>query len=159
MPNQFDNFLKVFKALDEHNVDYILIGGVAVILHGMERLTRDIDILVKMDIRNIDSLKLALSSIFNDPSINEITYDDLEQYPVIRYCSEEGFCIDIIARLGEVASFNDVEYEMMNYEGVSLKISTPEALYKLKKNTVRPRDIADAAFLKAYLESVKQDNK
>ncbi|MCD4797075.1 MAG: nucleotidyltransferase [Candidatus Cloacimonetes bacterium] len=44
MIDQFTEFIKVLKAFDEQNVEYILIGGVAVILLGMERLTRDIDI-------------------------------------------------------------------------------------------------------------------
>ena len=48
MADQFKEFLEVFKALGQQKVDYVLIGGVAVILHGMERLTRDIDIIVKM---------------------------------------------------------------------------------------------------------------
>ena len=47
MVDQFKEFLQVFKALGLQKVDYVLIGGVAVILHGMERLTRDMDIIVK----------------------------------------------------------------------------------------------------------------
>ncbi len=44
MKVQFAGFLAVFEALDRQEVEYILIGEVAVILHGLERLTRDIDI-------------------------------------------------------------------------------------------------------------------
>jgi hypothetical protein len=44
MQDQFDEFIKVLKAFEEHEVDYVLIGGVAVILHGMQRLTLDIDV-------------------------------------------------------------------------------------------------------------------
>ena len=47
MDNQFDNFINVLKAFDEFQVEYILIGGVALVLHGMERLTRDVDIFVR----------------------------------------------------------------------------------------------------------------
>ena len=47
MADQFSDFIAVLEALDKHEVDYILIGDVAIILHGMERLTRDIDIFVK----------------------------------------------------------------------------------------------------------------
>lgn len=49
MAEQFTHLLEVFKALENQNVDYILIGGVAVIFYGMERLTRDIDIFIKMN--------------------------------------------------------------------------------------------------------------
>jgi hypothetical protein len=34
MNNQLKNFLRVLDALDKQKVKYILVGGVAVILHG-----------------------------------------------------------------------------------------------------------------------------
>lgn len=36
MVDQFKQFIDVFKALGQQKVDYVLIGGVAVILHGMD---------------------------------------------------------------------------------------------------------------------------
>ncbi len=110
MTNQFKEFILVLKALDDYNVDYVLIGGVAVILHGMERLTRDIDLLIKMVPINIDNLKMALNSVFNDTCIGEITLNELQKYPVIRYWTTNGFYIDIMTQLGEAVSFEDVEY-------------------------------------------------
>ena len=79
MADQFRDFIAVLNAFDRHKVDYILIGGVAVILHGMERLTRDVDIFVKMDAENIDTLRKALHSIFDDTSIEEITLRGIEE--------------------------------------------------------------------------------
>ena len=43
MANQFQDFLRVLKAFNAFELEYVLIGGVALILHGMERLTRDMD--------------------------------------------------------------------------------------------------------------------
>ena len=63
MADQFGDFMAVLDAFDEHEVDYILIGGVAIILHSMERLTRGVDIFVKMEPENIDKLRKALHSI------------------------------------------------------------------------------------------------
>lgn len=36
--------LRVFAALEREGVGYVLIGGVAVNLHGLERATADIDV-------------------------------------------------------------------------------------------------------------------
>jgi len=141
----------VLKALDEHNVDYVLIGGVAVILHGMERLTRDIDLFIKMVSKNIENLKKALISVFNDTSIEEITLNELQNYPVIRYGTPNGFYIDIMSRLGEAVSFKDLEYEIIEYQDVKVKIATPEMLYSLKKDSLRYRDKIDAQFLKEII--------
>ena len=153
MADQFTDFIQVLDAFDTHGVDYILIGGVAVVLHGMERLTRDIDIFVKMVPENIDQLRKALHTVFDDTSIEEITLNELNKYPVIRYGTPSGFYIDIMARLGEVATFDDLEYEIIDYEGTKIKIATPETLYKLKKDTIRDKDKMDAIFLKALIKA------
>ena len=59
MIDQFEDFIKVFKAFEEEKLDYVLIGGVAVVFHGIERVTRDIDISVKMIPDNISKLRKA----------------------------------------------------------------------------------------------------
>lgn len=155
MSDQFRDFIAVLAALDKHNVDYVLIGGVAVVLHGMERLTRDVDIMVKMVPENVDKLRRALQAVFNDDSIEEITLGELQKYPVIRYGTPNGFYIDVIARIGEVAAFEDLAYEVLDYEGTKIKIATPETLYRLKKDTVRDRDKMDAAFLLELIKARK----
>ena len=161
MANQFKDFLLVLKALDDHNVDYVLIGGVAVILHGLERLTRDIDLFIKMIPKNIENIRKALTSVFNDTSIEEITLTELQDYPVIRYGTPNGFYIDIMTRLGEAVSFEDLEYEIIKYHGVKIKIATPEILYNLKKDSLRDKDKIDVQFLKEIIMDKKsnQDKK
>ena len=67
MTDQFKEFINLLKKLAEYDVDYILIGGVAVIMHGMERLTRDIDLFIRNTPSNIDKLKDALHSLYQDP--------------------------------------------------------------------------------------------
>lgn len=156
MADQLEYFLQVIKALNDYQVEYILIGGVAVIFHGMDRLTRDIDVFVKMEPHNIERLRKALHAVFDDASIEEITFDELTQYPVIRYGPPEDFYIDILTRLGEAASYEDLEYELIEYEGIPVRIATPETLYNLKKDTIREKDKADAFFLQQLIDDEKQ---
>lgn len=157
MSDQFRDFIAVLAALDKHGVDYVLIGGVAVVLHGMERLTRDVDIMVKMVPENVERLRKALHEVFDDGSIEEITLGELQKYPVIRYGTPNDFYIDVIARIGEVAAFENLDYEVLDYQGTKIKIATPETLYRLKKDTVRDRDKMDAAFL-LELMKVRKSN-
>ena len=49
-------YLDLFSALDRHHVDYVLIGGLAVSLHGVERATMDVDITVAMTPDNLAHL-------------------------------------------------------------------------------------------------------
>jgi len=155
MQDQFKNFIQVLKALNKHEVDYILIGGVAVILHGMERLTRDIDIFVKLNKKNIKKLRTALRSVFKDSSIEEITLDELKKYQVIRYGTPDDFNIDIMIRLGEDIVYENLESEIIEYENIKIKICTVKALYDLKKNTLRPKDQIDVMFLKRLIDEIE----
>ena len=110
---------------------------------------------LSIDVENIKKLKKALFRVFNDLSIEDIELSDLEKYSVVRYGTPDGFCIDLIARLGETVDYKDIETEEIIIEGVKIKTATAEALYKLKKDSVRPKDQNDALFLKRKMEYLK----
>ncbi len=158
MADQFNKFIRVLEALQQHDVEYILIGGVAVILYGSERLTRDIDIIINPMPENIDKLKKALYAVFKDHAIGEISAEELRKYSVIRYGTPDGFYIDIIERIGEIASFKQVEFEIIDYHGIKISIAKPEALYHLKKDSIRPRDQMDTFFLQQLIEYKNSGN-
>jgi len=50
---RFRNFMRIFEALERKDVEYALVGGVAVIFHGLPRATEDIDIFIRMDPINV----------------------------------------------------------------------------------------------------------
>ena len=100
---------------------------------------------------NIQRLRNALHSIFEDTSIDEITLDSLAEYPVIRNGSPDGFCIDILSRLGDVATYDDLRYRTIGVEGTRVRVATPKSLYWLK-DIVRPEDKRDTTFLKELIE-------
>jgi hypothetical protein len=153
--DHFQEFLKVLKAMEDEEVDYILIGGFAVILHGLPRFTMDMDFFMKMAEKNVQKLRKALYSVFGDSDIDEITFDELAKYPVIRYGTTNGFHIDIMAQLGEAATYEDLEYEIMEVLGQKIRVATAETLLKLKQDTIRPEDKGDALFLKELLQRKK----
>jgi len=144
----FGNFLKILRALAKEKVEYILIGGFAVILHGLARLTVDIDIFVKPEAENLDRIKKALKEVFPaDLEIDSISLQDLHDYAVVRFGTTADFCIDIMARIGEMFRYEDLQYEVRDIEGVPVRIATPETLFRMKKDTVRPEDKRDVFFL------------
>jgi len=55
--------LEVFRALNRHGVDYMVIGGVAVQAYGHVRTTQDVDILVAPDEANLENLATALKQL------------------------------------------------------------------------------------------------
>ncbi|MDQ3729720.1 MAG: nucleotidyltransferase [Actinomycetota bacterium] len=54
-PEEFDAF-ELLRRLTSAGVDFVVIGGIAVILHGSARVTRDLDIVFAPDDANIEAL-------------------------------------------------------------------------------------------------------
>lgn len=50
----------VFASLQSHNVNYVVMGGIAAILHGVPRATFDLDILIEATEDNTERLLTAL---------------------------------------------------------------------------------------------------
>ncbi len=50
----------VFRSFQKHDVKYVIIGGIASILHGVPRATFDLDILIDPTHRNAENLLKAL---------------------------------------------------------------------------------------------------
>jgi hypothetical protein len=146
----FDKFLEVLRALARERVDYVLVGAVALGVHGIVRATEDIDLFIRADDQNVERLKRALRSVWDDPDIGGITAGDLAgEFPTIRYGPPgEGFVIDLLARLGSAFAFEDLESQTVVVESVPVRVATPRTLYRMKRATIRPIDRADAAALR-----------
>ncbi len=142
--------IRILAAMQREGVEYVLVGSMGMAVHGVIRATRDIDVFVDPSPENVASLRRALDSVFHDPSIAEITSDDLGgEYPAVQYAPPEGdFWIDILARLGERFRYADVEWQAVQLDEVTIRVATPRMLYRMKRDTVRPQDKLDAAELK-----------
>ena len=147
---QFDLTRRVLAAFEREGVQYVVFGGVAVNLLGLARATEDLDVFIEPDADDVERLKSALSSVFDDPSIAEITAEDLlGDYPAVQYVPPAGaFHIDILTRLGEAFEYRDLQSLRIDFDGVAVSVTTPQTLYLMKKDTVRLKDRADAEALK-----------
>jgi hypothetical protein len=146
----FEILKRVLAALEARGVRYVIIGAVALNLHGLARSTEDLDIFVEPEAGNIERLKLALHDAIDDPDIDDITAADLlGEYPAIQYVPPAGgFHLDILTRLGDAFAFADLETERVPYEDLLVTAVTPRMLYRMKRDTVRPKDAADAAAIR-----------
>jgi len=61
-----------------------------------------------------------------------------------------------MTRLGEAASFDTVEAEIKEVEGIRVRVATPAALYRLKRTTVRPLDRQDAEALRRRFDLTEE---
>ena len=150
-----DEIIRVLRAFEEKRLEYVLIGASAMAFHGLVRATEDLDLFIRATPENIERLRQALKDAYaDDPHIDEISSADLlGEYPAIRYYPPTGdLYLDVLTRLGESAQFETVEAEVREIEGTHVRIATPAALYRMKKDTVREKDRMDAAALREHFD-------
>jgi hypothetical protein len=54
---------RIFAALDAHRVDYVVVGGIAVQVHGHVRMTNDLDLIPSPTPENLKRLAAALREL------------------------------------------------------------------------------------------------
>lgn len=142
MANIFnDDFRDFIQALNDNKVEYILVGGYAVILHGYRRVTGDMDIWVNRTTENYSKLTKAFSQ-FGLPlfDMNVQKFLDADKADVFSF-GRPPVSIDIITKLKGV-EFNDAFSQAMQFDENGLSIRFIH-LNNLKKAAGRHKDLDD----------------
>ena len=145
-----DELLRVLRSFEAEGLEYVLIGATAMGFHGLIRATEDVDLFVRATPENLTRLRRSLEAAYpTDPNIDQIRDEDLlGEYPSVRYYPPSGdLFLDLMTRLGDAASYDTVEAEIKEIEGIRVRVATPRALFHLKRDTVRPLDRQDALAL------------
>jgi predicted nucleotidyltransferase len=107
-----NNFEDVLKALNLHHVDFIIVGGYAVIFHGYGRTTGDLDIWVNP----IEGNKRKLINAFTD-----LDYDKR----LLDYLHSTDFSKPFAIKLGD----EPIQLDIFNaITGVSYEIAAPNSI-------------------------------
>ena len=127
---------------------YVVIGGMAMVLHGFNRGTEDIDLLVDKVASNISLLKKALS-ILPDNAIQDIRDSDVEKYEVVRVADEV-----VVDLMGSACGIDfksaESQIEWHELEGVKIPFASAELMLKTKQ-TLREKDEIDRLYLRRIL--------
>lgn len=149
----------IFSALNEASARYIVVGGLAVNVHGYERLTRDLDLVIGLEEHNISRALRALFAIGYQPAIpltvdefanaanrdrwqrekNMIVlklWSDLHRRTPIDVFIQEPFDFEAEDKLAE---------RMELAPGLVVPFVTCGTLLSMKRAAGRPQDLADIA--------------
>ena len=153
-------YVDLFSALARHKVDYLLIGGLAVSLHGVERATMDVDITVAMNPENLTSLieaakELKLSPVLPVPLDSLRDLELLRQWHAQRHL--EAFALrsaDLAGVTVDVLLFPPVEFTGMasranvfTVADIDIHVVSIDDMIALKQAVGRPIDITDIEHL------------
>ena len=147
---ELEDLLTVCRALNREGARYILIGGFAVILHGLVRTTKDIDLLVDASEENVRRVKRALADLPDDAAAL-VEDGDVKEYGVVRVADE--VVVDLLASACGVGYEEAVALgvDRKRIEDVDLPVASKPLLIRLKE-TVRESDASDVRFLRLQIE-------
>jgi hypothetical protein len=154
---ELEDLISLCRALNREGARYVLIGGFAVVLHGLVRTTKDIDLLVDSSQDNIRKVKRALASL-PDNAGALVADDDVAKYRVVRVADE--FVVDLMAEACGLSYDNVLAegVERHTVEGIEIPIAGKETLIKTKA-TIRDSDRSDVGFLQDQIEREKKQRK
>lgn len=139
-----DDFKDFIRAMNNNNVEYIVVGGYAVILHGYRRVTGDLDIWVNRTKENYLKLTLAFAE-FGLPvfDMTEERFLDADTVDVFSY-GRSPVSIDIITKLkGVVFHQAFAQSQIFNAEGLTIRFIHLNNLIESKKAVGRHKDLDD----------------
>ena len=146
------NFLDIIKIFEKYKVDYVIIGGIAVNIHGFTRMTGDLDLLINFSPKNKNKFVKAIKELGFYPRV-PIKIDDLfDKRKRESWIKEKGakvinfihpsipfFQIDVLLE----KDFNKYKRIRINFKGLDIWVISREDLIKMKKEAGRKIDLAD----------------
>jgi hypothetical protein len=152
MPNLFNiDFLEFLQLLDKHEVDYLLVGGYAVILHGYGRSTGDMDLWINKTTQNYNKLKL----VYQDFGAPVFSIDDFESEKFdVWSIGIEPRKIEILTKVSGLSFHEAFKNRLfLNLENFKVPYIDFEDLIKNKLTSGRFKDLADIEQLKKLKEN------
>jgi predicted nucleotidyltransferase len=151
-PATLDDLKLLLRSLNEHGVDYLLIGGYALAAHGYQRATTDIDVLVRATVESGRRVKDALM-ILPDRAAKDLEPGWFEEGENIRVA--DAFVVDIMLNaIGQTLDTLRRYAETIDLEGVAVKTVNLEGLL-LTKQSMRDKDVADRAVIERAMAMLK----
>ena len=134
------------RALNESGARWVLIGGMAVILHGGYHVTEDADLAFARVKANLDAVKAALETIQARPLRAPETGDYPLDYSILMapfmHLKSAAGNVDLINRLPGIDSFDGLyeRSELFEVQGVKIRVASIDDLIAIKSNSDRPKD-------------------
>lgn len=153
-------YLEVFDKLNKAKVRYLVVGGVALVLHGVVRLTADLDLFVDLKENNLNKLLKALKELgykprlpvnpsdFTNRSIRENWIKEKNMLVFTFIHPKDDFkVIDVF--VNEPIPFDRAysNKHTLKAQGINIKTISFKDLIALKKISAREQDLKDIEML------------
>lgn len=159
----------LIEALDQASIDYVVVGGLAVALHGYQRLTMDVDVVLAMTPDNvqrfIDCAKAAnWSPVVPVPAETLADRETLDRWHrekgMLAFSLHEpdamGTAIDVLVR--PVVPYSELKRDavVVNVGALKVPVASIDHLVAMKTGTGRGKDAVDIEELRKIQREAAQ---
>jgi len=154
-------YTQLFGALAKHEVRYLLVGGLAVNLRGIPRMTMDVDLALALDPGNVERFIAAAADLALFPVVPEpvASLADpgrrrawIEEKNLIAFAmrTAEPAAPTVAILIGTTIDFEAAFARRLTREldGMPISLAAVADLIELKEHTGRAQDAADVAQLR-----------
>ncbi|HSN83716.1 MAG TPA: DUF6036 family nucleotidyltransferase [Polyangiales bacterium] len=148
---------EIFRALDEADVRYLVVGGVAVVLHGHPRFTADLDLVLDLTPTNASAAIAALQRLDYRPRAPVAAEDFAKEEARARWREDKGLTVfslwspsypgtEVDLFVEEPFDFEEAwsrRLDLVLDDGTTVHVVGMEDLRSLKQTTGRPKDLDD----------------
>ena len=165
--NAPDYLSEILCELADSGVQFVVAGGVAAVLHGVERATMDLDLAIQWDDTNVRRFTRAMMKLGLEPKM-PVPVDILENAANLKAMMQEKGALvcsfrdpDDPIRLVDLFIRPELSYDVLSPDAVSIslharviRIVSKRKLLALKQQIrpPRPKDELDISTLKAMME-------
>ena len=154
------DYQSLLKEFADKKLQYLIVGGVAVNLHGYPRFTNDIDILLALDTANLKTMAQIMQNFGYQQRLPVSIQELGDAYKVRKLMQEKGliaysfiharepqFNIDVL--VGESLEFEKFTVHTMHADvwGLDGRVVSIDDLIAMKKNSEREKDVQDVVAL------------
>lgn len=152
------NYIDLINLLNEKKAKFVLVGGLAVVVHGIFRTTKDMDIFFEGSKENSEKVLEAINA-FGFSSLNFKLEDLMDTNGYIQL-GNQPVRIDLFNSLPGL-EFNEVFEEAFFHEEDAVKFKVIHINHLIKnKNTVgRLQDLDDVKKLQKLIAKKEKENK
>lgn len=147
-------FDEILRVLSRHEVEFMVVGGIAAILHGSPLTTEDLDVLFRLSGENTVRLHRALSELdaeYLDPAGRRIapTVQRLATQRMHLLRTKLGR-VDVMPSIGKDLRYEDLlgRSRQLEVAGSRVRVLELEAIIESKEQADRPKDRFQLPYLK-----------
>ena len=135
----FKELLNLFK---KHNVKYLVVGGYAVMLYTEPRFTKDLDLLISVEIKNATAVYNALKEF--GATLADLKVKDFSREGYFYQMGRPPMRVDILMSIPGV-KFSSAwsRRKQLTIDGIKMNFISKEDLIASKKASGRSQDLID----------------